>query len=98
MFQSSVVTRTGQLWKLALACLAMLVGSVAPIWPASGLTWTTGTVLAVVGFFAGSLAIRCPACGNRWFWEALLRPEKYGPLLSQSSCPACAHDYGAREQ
>jgi hypothetical protein len=95
MFKSSVVTHTGQLWKLVLACLAILVGSFAPLWPASGLTWTTGTLLAVVAFFAGALAIRCPACGNRWFWDALMRPENYGPLLSRPDCPACGHDYGA---
>lgn len=95
MLQSSVVTRTGQLWKLALACLAMLVGSFAPAWPASGLTWTTGTVLAIAGFLAGCLAIRCPACGNRWFWDALMRPENYGPLLTRSSCPACGQDHGS---
>lgn len=94
MFQSSVVTRTGQLWKLALASIVILVGSFAPLWPASGLTWTTGTVLAIAGFLAGCLVIRCPACGNRWFWDALMRPENYGPLLTRSSCPACGQDHG----
>jgi len=91
--RSSVVARTGQLWKLVIAILVMVIGSVAPVWPASGLTWTTGTLLAVAGFLFGCLMIRCPACGNRWFWDALMRPENYGPLLSKPDCPACGKQH-----
>ena len=91
--KNSVVARTGQLWKLGLSVLLLLVGSFAPLFAGSGVSWTGGTILVLVGYAFGCLAIRCPACGNRWFWSAALDATHYKPLLSRSVCPVCKHDF-----
>jgi hypothetical protein len=95
MAAASVVRATGQLWKLALAIAALVVGSFAPLWPeATGLDWTSGTILAVAGYAFGCLAITCPQCGNRWFWAAALDAGLYGKLFGQPACPKCATTFG----
>jgi hypothetical protein len=91
--KNSVVARTGQLWKLGLSVLLVLVGSFAPLFAGSGVSWTGGTILVLVGYAFGCLVIRCPACGNRWFWSAALDATHYKPLLSGSACPVCKHDF-----
>jgi hypothetical protein len=100
---TSVIRATGQLWKLGLAIGALVAGSIAPLWPeATGLDWTSGTVLAVAGYAFGCLAIRCPGCGDRWFWSAALDAGLYGPLFGKPACPKCGkgfapgagHDHG----
>ena len=96
MATASVIAATGQRWKLAIALLALLVGSIAPAWPeATGIDWITGSVIAVAGYAYGCLGIRCPACGNRWFWEAALDAGLYGKLFRGSACPKCSRDFGA---
>lgn len=90
----SVVMRTGQTWKLVLSILLMLIGSFAPLWDVFGMSWTVGTVLALVGYAFGCLAITCPDCGSRWFWSAALDAGLYGPLFRSSACRACTKDFG----
>ena len=51
MFANSVVTRTGQFWKLAVSMVLMLVGSFAPLWEGSDLL-ALGD-LVVVGYAFG---------------------------------------------
>jgi|CXWL01.1.fsa_nt_gi hypothetical protein len=96
MLNNSVLTRTGQSWKLVTAILLMLIGSFAPLWDGSRINWTWGTVLAVAGYVYGVLFIVCPKCGNRWFWSAALDATLYGPLFRAPACPACKQDFGAR--
>lgn len=92
MAQTSVISLTGQYWKVGVGTLAMLVGSFAPLFEASGLSWTWGTVVAVVGYAFTCLAVRCPACGGRWFWQAALDASLYVPLFRSSACPQCKRD------
>jgi hypothetical protein len=95
MANTSVLAATGQTWKLAVAIGGLVAGSIAPLWPeATGLDWTSGSVLAVAAYAFGTLAIRCPACGNRWFWEAALDAGLYRPLFRGSACPKCQRDFG----
>jgi len=96
MFGSSVVGRTGQSWKLVIAIILMVVGSFAPLWEQSGIDWTLGTILVFVGYGFGLWFVVCPACGNRWFWSAALDATLYKPLFKATACPACKHDFGAR--
>lgn len=96
MATSSVVRTTGQVWKFVLAAGGVLVGSFAPLWPATGIGWTSGTIIAVAGYAFGCLAIRCPACSKRWLWEAALRPELYAPLAREAACPLCRKDFPPR--
>ena len=91
----SVINATGQMWKFVVAVAALLIGSVAPLWAASGISMTTGTVLAIVGYAFACLAIRCPGCGNRWFLSALTRADWYKPLLTKPVCPACEQGFSA---
>jgi energy-coupling factor transporter transmembrane protein EcfT len=96
MFGNSVISRTGQSWKLMFAIVLMLVGSFAPLWEGSGINWTEGTILAVVGYVFGTVLIVCPKCGKRWFWAAALDARLYGPLFRESACPACKHDFSKK--
>jgi hypothetical protein len=54
MFENSVLSKTGQLWKLCIAILLMLIGSFAPLSAGSGIDWTWGTILATI---TGLLAV-----------------------------------------
>lgn len=94
MNASSVLRLTGQYWKLVLGVVVLLVGSLAPLWPASGLDWTSGTVLAVAGYAFTCVTVRCPSCKSRWFWQAALDAGIYAPLFKGSACPACKRDFG----
>ena len=97
MFKDSVIRKTGQWWKLVIGIVAMLIGSIVPAFEASGMSWTTGTVIAVLGYGYVLAFIRCPSCELRWFWKALLYAEMYGPLFKNPACPNCAHDFGGAE-
>lgn len=94
MLKQSVITKSGQLWKLSVAVLALLVGSFAPLYPVTGISWTAGTVIAIVGYLFGMLAIRCKGCGKMWFWEAAKDAGLYGPLFKQPICPNCGQEFG----
>lgn len=96
MAGSSVIARTGQMWKVVLGGGALLVGSFAPLVAATGLSWTGGTVLATVGYVFVCLAVRCPDCGSRWFWQAAMDARVYAPLFRQAACPSCQRDYAER--
>jgi hypothetical protein len=95
MFPDSVVSRTGQFWKLALAIILLLIGSFLPLFESVGMSWTVGTVLAVLGYAFGCLFIRCPDCGNRWFWSAALDAGLYKPLMTAPACTSCKKEFGA---
>jgi hypothetical protein len=93
MFKDSVLSKTGQLWKVWLGILALVLGSTVPLVEASGMSWTTGTIIAVVGYGFTLAFVLCPSCGLRWFWKALLYSEMYVPLFKQPTCPGCKHDF-----
>ena len=92
---ASVVGLTNQYWKLGVGVAALLVGSIAPFFDESGIGWTSGTVIACVGYVYSVAFVRCPRCGSRWFWQAALDAAWYPPLFKGSACPACKHDFGA---
>ena len=95
MFSNSVLTKTGQLWKILLGIGALLAGSIAPALPGSGMSWTVGTIVAVLGYALAVLITRCPGCNERWFWKALLYADMYVPLFTKSQCPSCKQDFSA---
>jgi hypothetical protein len=97
MFSNSVIRKTGQWWKLVVGTVVLLVGSIVPAFEASGMSWTVGTILAVLGYGFIIAFIRCPSCELRWFWKALLYAEMYGPLFKKAACPDCAHDFGGTD-
>ncbi len=93
MKQTSILSLTGQYWKLVSGVMALIVGSVAPLFDGSGLNWTTGSILACFGYAFTLFAVRCPDCGSRWFWQAALDATLYAPIFKSSACPACKRDY-----
>ena len=92
--KNSVISLSGQTWKLVLAVLALLIGSFAPLYPAIGIDWTSGTIIAIAGYAFGLVTIRCDECKNLWLWEATKGTAPYGPLFKRGKCPKCKHDYG----
>jgi hypothetical protein len=93
MLKQSVISQSGQAWKLILCVMALLTGSFAPLYPALGISWTSGTVLACVGCIFGLVAIKCRNCRSMWLWEAVKDAGLYGPLFKRSECPSCGHQY-----
>jgi len=93
MLKNSLLSRSGQLWKLVVAVAALLFGSIAPLYPALGISWTVGTVIAVLGYGFGLLMITCESCNKRWLWDATIGSTSYGPLFKESSCPDCGHEF-----
>lgn len=93
MLETSLLGLSGQLWKLFVAILALIVGSVAPLFPALGVSWTAATVITVVGYAFGLISIQCKYCGSRWLWEATKGSIGYAPLFKQSSCPKCEQSF-----
>src|SRR5260221_3395288 len=76
MFERSIVTKTGQLWKFYLAYALMLpavlltfgatlVSEQVRPWAYIGVPLFT-----LAGFVVLFITIRCPLCGARWFWLA----------------------------
>lgn len=96
MANPSLLGLTGQYWKLAAGVLLLLAGSIAPLFEATGMSWTVGTAVACVGYAFTLLAVRCPNCGSRWFWQAALDAGVYRPLFKESACPSCQHDFSNR--
>ena len=96
MFSESVVTQTGQSWKLWLGVTAMVFGSVAPLFESASISWTVGTLITVAGYGFAVATIYCPNCKQRWFWKALLYAEMYRLLFTEPCCPGCAQNFGRR--
>ena len=94
MFEDSVIRKTGQWWKLVIGVSALCVGTFVPMIKTSGMSWTVGTVIVVVGYGYALAFIRCPGCDLRWFWKALIHSEMYGPLFKGATCPSCKRDFG----
>lgn len=93
MMADSVIRRTGQQWKFLLAVTFLLLGSFLPLAKGLGMTWTVGTIVAVLGYGFALAFIRCPSCKGHWFWKAALYAEMYAPLFKTSQCPICKHNF-----
>ncbi len=91
--KNSVIKRSGQTWKLVLAALLMLAGSVLPLFDQLGMSWTVGTIIALAGYVLALAGIACPSCNARWLWMATLDARLYGPVFRESSCPKCETNF-----
>ena len=89
----SIIGRTGQWWKVIIGVAALLFGSIAPLFEATGITVTVGTAIAVVGYGFSVALTSCPGCGERWFWKALVDAGLYKPLFTKPTCPGCGREY-----
>jgi predicted RNA-binding Zn-ribbon protein involved in translation (DUF1610 family) len=95
MFDKSVIARTGQKWKLALAIALVIAGAATLLIglnaKAAGIA-ILGLPVAFAGMLFGGLAVRCPSCGNRWVWNAMSNQGQASWLTwlaSQTQCPQC---------
>lgn len=93
MFSNSVISKTQQMWKLWVGIVAMVFGSIAPVFEQISVSWTAGTVIAVVGYGFTVAFVSCPACGQRWLFKALIDAGIYGPLFRKANCPTCEHRF-----
>ena len=101
MFERSVITRSGQTWKMIVCAIALVIAVGSVFLGCSRINALTpeeftGAVLggAVFGIIAAAVAcaaIRCPNCGARWVWEAVRKQaqDKWLLWLTQLSC--CPH-------
>jgi len=104
LFEASVISKTGQLWKLHVSVALIILGGVLMFWGKSHLeTLSGGWLLAggmaavLAGFVYACLSIRCTACGAKWFWLAVSKQASNGWthwLLTQSECPSCKKEFG----
>jgi hypothetical protein len=104
MFDSSVIKRTGQWWKVLLALWGGLAFGAAAFVAArviqpvgwSGPLTLSGS-LAGVGCFAFLCwSIRCPRCGARWYWLSVSDSAAKGwdrHVLLRPTCPACGAEF-----
>jgi len=103
MFAHSVVTKSGQLWKLHVSFVLIVAGGISMFWGQSHIEtylggWLlTGGMATVFAAFAFACAgIRCPSCGAKWFWLAIsAQPSNQWThwLLSQPACPICKEEF-----
>lgn len=103
MFDSSVIRKTHQTWKL-IVWLGMTVLGGVSLWqglhtlsrPAGeSAPWILGgTAIILLGFAFSSVTIRCPRCSAHWLWMALSgqpEPRWLTWLMAQPVCPECAY-------
>jgi len=103
MFDSSVITRSGQAPKALCAFVGfMLGGSLAFLGnflhpstsPYGVLFQIGGTAVGLAFFVYGCTSVRCPSCGARWVWDAMRRKSVNAwlpSLLGSRVCPVCGY-------
>jgi len=99
MFDHSIVTKSGQLWKFWLGLsgvmiggLSMMIGLVILKHEIGIILLLSGSVIAVMSFVFECMAIRCPGCKSRWLWTAIKSQDSSNWLwwlFSQTECPTC---------
>jgi hypothetical protein len=100
MLESSVIKRTGQLWKIGATICVVLVGGALLFYgiatdasKGDGGSWiVVGIVLTAAGLLYACITVRCPRCGARWVWMAVRERSSstYGTwLVALSACPKC---------
>jgi hypothetical protein len=97
-----ILVWSGQLWKLRMGAIAVLVGSAITgigVWGVinDGATlwvwaYLSGLTIGIVGGAWSAGTIRCPSCGARLLWDAVHAkafPGSLGWLLAVERCPTC---------
>lgn len=103
MFDSSVIRKTGQWWKLVASFCGVMLGGLGLFSgmkqmssDASGRTLALmggGILLMMAGLAFACTAIRCPRCHAHWLWAAVSKQdhnEWMAWLLSRPTCPQCS--------
>jgi hypothetical protein len=109
MFDSSVIKKTGQWWKMLAAFSGIVAGGVIMAIAFAVMNSLTaesffvcmfvGMVFVFVSACFGCISIRCPSCGKRWIWEAVRKQPAsmwLASLLGNRVCPDCGHPKESR--
>jgi hypothetical protein len=108
VFEASVISKSGQLWKVHASVVLIILGGIAVFWGQSHLeTYAADWLIAggmtsvLAGLVYACFGIRCRACGAKWFWLAMSKQASnhwIHWLLSQSACPNCKNDFRRDQQ
>lgn len=102
MFKNSIVSRTGQVWKVHLSCGLIAAAGAGMAYAQLRIRALSAdeftaimlpsTGLGLASFAFACLSVRCPVCRARWFWMAV-RSQHLGAWLSWltrlPACPIC---------
>jgi hypothetical protein len=109
MLKDSLIVKSKQAWKLAVAFAglalsftAMVIGLRGGRAGGSMALVLGGALSAILVLALASFAVRCRACGMHWLWAAIRHQEHSGWvtwLLTLRACPQCGddparHDHG----
>ena len=103
MLESSIIRKTGQLWKLPVSVFLSVggwIGMVAALKYFGGIE--DGSIIAIVclvvglsGLLFAFVSVKCPKCNFHWVWVAASQKDKsewpYW-FLKLNSCPKCGYE------
>jgi hypothetical protein len=101
MVNTSIIVKSGQLWKGAVSAAMILLGGLCAAlcfaFPRLGgsdsaLVMNSGFLMVLCGMLYGTMSIRCPRCGTRWVSLAIRQSSATSWiewLLTRSQCPVC---------
>jgi endogenous inhibitor of DNA gyrase (YacG/DUF329 family) len=106
MIRRSLLSSSGQLWKLYLSLILIILGGVLllvagmnteQLTPGSGFLLVFGAFsLMAIGLLGGGLSVRCPKCGAKLLWKAISEAPAsrwLHWLVTLSECPVCGHNH-----
>lgn len=83
-FPGSLITTSGQLWKLYVSLGLAAFGAICTMVGVSSMHWTSSLFVFVVfggllmwigGLVAAVVSVRCPRCGCRFIWREMKQLE-----------------------
>ena len=103
----SIIWRTGQGTKAAIALVGLLCGGAAVYLGATVYKSFPDSIVVVIAQLGGALvwlgamffacrSIGCPGCRTRWIWDSMskeLASRWMFSLLDSKTCPKCGHPY-----
>ena len=103
MFAGSVISRSGQMWKLWLGGLVLLIGGIGMLLAIAlidsishaqfACVMISSVVLCLGSLLFCCVSVRCPNCEARWMWMAISGQAHNAWLLwlmTLAQCPRCS--------
>lgn len=102
MFDNSIIKKTGQMWKLYLSFILLLLGvaslfigiKIAEIKSHSLAAFLVlgGLIVGLSSLIFGIVSVRCPNCKAPWLWQGMSGQSPGNWLIwlmSRTACPKC---------
>lgn len=102
MFDNSIIKKSGQMWKLQLSFILIVIGGISLLF---GIKMTNtqpdsisislvfgGIIVSLASLIFGIVSVRCPICKAPWLWLGISGKssgEWLSWLLSRTECPKC---------